>query len=91
MATRPPTNAVPDRVAGHRLRHVCGIGIMISDERGRTIASPFENYTRARRQAGWRDHFRRLAIEESIVLFVIGLPDFTWTGRKAPENRVGEA
>jgi putative Holliday junction resolvase len=48
------------------------IGVAVTDAR-RTMASPVESYTRrdARQDA---DHFRRLALEESLCLFVVGLP-----------------
>ena len=39
----------------------------------RTIASPYENYNRRSPQAD-ADYFRRLAAEEQIVQFVVGLP-----------------
>lgn len=48
------------------------VGIAISDP-GRTIASPYENYTRSGPDAD-RRRFRRLADEEGIRLFVVGLP-----------------
>lgn len=48
------------------------IGVAVSNA-SRTLASPLENYTRrdAERDA---EHFRRLAAEEKIALFVVGLP-----------------
>jgi putative Holliday junction resolvase len=48
------------------------IGIAISNA-GRTIASPYENYTRRGADADAR-RFRRLVDEEGIVEFVVGLP-----------------
>lgn len=48
------------------------IGIAITDQ-GRTLASPYENYTRVSAEADAR-RFRRLAEEEAIRLFVVGLP-----------------
>jgi len=48
------------------------IGIAISDSR-RTIASPLENYNRRDRERD-AEHFRRLARDEQIVQFVVGLP-----------------
>ena len=48
------------------------IGIAVSDSR-RTIASPLENYTRRSKEAD-ADYFRRLASDENIALFVVGLP-----------------
>lgn len=64
----PPQNG---RVAGVDYGTV-RIGIAISDP-DRTIASPLENYTRrGSKQDAVR--FRHLAAEESISLFVVGLP-----------------
>ncbi len=48
------------------------IGIAISDPE-RILASPHENYTR-RGQAADAAHFRALAAEERVALFVVGLP-----------------
>ena len=48
------------------------VGIAISDP-GRTIASPYENYTRSGPDAD-RRRFRRLVDEEDVRLFVVGLP-----------------
>lgn len=48
------------------------IGIAISDAQ-RRIASPYENYTRSGEQADAR-RFQRLAKEEDVKLFVVGLP-----------------
>jgi putative holliday junction resolvase len=48
------------------------IGIAISDP-GRTIASPLENYTRQGREQDAK-RFQRLAVEEKVSLFVVGLP-----------------
>jgi putative holliday junction resolvase len=48
------------------------IGIALSDP-DRTIASPLENYTRRGQQQD-AQRFRRLADEERVVLFVVGLP-----------------
>lgn len=48
------------------------IGIAISDPR-QHFASPLENYTRAG-EAADAGHFQRLAREEEIVGFVVGLP-----------------
>lgn len=68
-----PGQAVPDRgrVAGIDYGTV-RIGIAITDPR-RTIASPYENYTRRDREQDAR-RFRRLVAEEDIKLFVVGLP-----------------
>jgi putative Holliday junction resolvase len=65
--------------AGRAVGRVAGIdygtvrvGIALSDP-GRSIASPYENYTRrgAEQDAA---RFRRLVEEEGITLFVVGLP-----------------
>jgi putative Holliday junction resolvase len=61
----------PGRVAGIDYGHV-RIGIAISDP-DRMLASPLENYTR-RGPAQDAQRFRRLAAEEQVVLFVVGLP-----------------
>jgi len=66
-----PQNASPGRVAGVDYGPV-RIGIALSDP-DRTIASPLENYTR-RGPALDAQRFRRLAAEEQIALFVVGLP-----------------
>jgi putative Holliday junction resolvase len=65
----PPPS--PGRVAGvdyGTLR----IGIAVTDP-DRTIATPYENYTRQGRAAE-AARFRRLVEEERIKLFVVGLP-----------------
>ena len=66
-----PQTAVPGRVAGIDYGDV-RIGIALSDP-DRTIASPLENYTRRGQQQDAL-RFRRLADEERVVLFVVGLP-----------------
>jgi putative Holliday junction resolvase len=48
------------------------VGIALSDPE-RTIASPYENYTR-RGEAQDTKYFRNLAAEERVTLFVVGLP-----------------
>ncbi len=48
------------------------IGIAISDP-GRTLASPMENYTRRGLDQD-AQRFRKLAEEEDVVLWVVGLP-----------------
>jgi putative Holliday junction resolvase len=59
------------RAAGIDYGHV-RIGIAISDP-SRTIASPLENYTRrGLEQDALR--FRKLAADEGVTLFVVGLP-----------------
>ena len=67
-------NVVPSssgRVAGVDYGTV-RIGIAVSNVE-RTIASPLENYTRRGPEQDAR-RFRRLAAEERISLFVVGLP-----------------
>jgi putative Holliday junction resolvase len=64
-------DALPGRVAGIDYGTV-RIGIAISDP-ARTLASPYENYTR-RDRAQETAFFRRLAAEERVALFVVGLP-----------------
>jgi putative holliday junction resolvase len=61
----------PGRVAGIDYGSV-RIGIAISDT-DRRIASPLENYTRRGDEQDAR-RFRRLAAEEGVALFVVGLP-----------------
>jgi putative Holliday junction resolvase len=48
------------------------IGIAVTDS-DRRLASPYENYTRHSQEAD-ANYFRRLAADESIVGFVVGLP-----------------
>jgi len=48
------------------------IGVAISDA-GRTVASPYENYTR-RNEESDAEYFSRLVAEEDVVGFVVGLP-----------------
>ncbi len=61
----------PGRVVGIDFGRV-RIGIAISDP-DRTIASPYENYTRRGPQRD-AQRFRRLAEDERIALWVVGLP-----------------
>ncbi len=63
--------ATPGRIAGIDFGTV-RIGIAISDP-GRTIASPYENYARKSPEQD-AERFRRLAAEEQVTLFVVGLP-----------------
>ena len=63
--------AAVGRVAGIDYGHV-RIGIAISDP-DRTIASPLENYTRRGLEQD-AQRFRRLAAEERVALWVVGLP-----------------
>ncbi|MBN2578040.1 MAG: Holliday junction resolvase RuvX [Pirellulales bacterium] len=67
--TLPPPK--PGRVAGIDFGTV-RIGIAVSDA-GRRIASPLETYRRGGAEQDAR-RFRRLAAEEEITLFVVGLP-----------------
>jgi putative pre-16S rRNA nuclease len=64
-------NRPPGRIAGIDFGTV-RIGIAISDA-NRSIASPYENYTRRGVEAD-RTRFRRLVEEEQIVRLVVGLP-----------------
>jgi putative Holliday junction resolvase len=64
-------SALPGRVAGIDYGTV-RIGIAVSNPE-RTIASPVENYTRRSLEQD-AERFRRLAADERIVLFVVGLP-----------------
>jgi putative Holliday junction resolvase len=76
-----PANS-PGRVAGIDYGTV-RIGIAISDPM-RKIASPMENYTRRNPELD-AQRFKRLAEEEKIVLFVVGLPVFL-DGRESPKS-----
>jgi putative holliday junction resolvase len=67
----PPPGPAAGRIAGIDFGRV-RIGIAISDPQ-RTLASPYENYTR-RGPEGDTRRFRRLVAEEGVVLFVVGLP-----------------
>jgi putative Holliday junction resolvase len=67
-ASQPPQAG---RVAGIDFGTV-RIGIAISDP-GRTIASPYENYTRRGTEQDAR-RLERLVAEEQVSLFVVGLP-----------------
>lgn len=64
-------SALPGRIAAVDYGTV-RIGIAITDP-ARTLASPYENYTRRGQQADLR-YFQRLAKEESVTQFVVGLP-----------------
>ncbi len=66
-----PINPPAGRVAGIDFGTV-RIGVAISDPM-RTIASPLDNYNR-RDERGDAAYFRRLAEEEAIARFVVGLP-----------------
>ncbi|HEY2838777.1 MAG TPA: Holliday junction resolvase RuvX [Pirellulales bacterium] len=69
--TNTSAHAPVGRVAGIDYGTV-RIGIAISDAR-RTLASPLENYTRRSQQLDGA-HLARLAKEEQVSLFVVGLP-----------------
>jgi putative Holliday junction resolvase len=69
MSSTPPP--LPGRIAAIDYGTV-RIGVAVTDP-ARTLASPFENYTR-RGPKQDADFFRRLASEERIRLFVVGLP-----------------
>ena len=64
------------------------IGVAITDP-SRTIASPLENYTRRSEalDAAW---FARLAEEERIAGFVVGLPVFA-SGEESPKSQEARA
>jgi len=71
MPSNPSSSASPGRVAGIDFGTV-RIGIALSDP-GRTIASPYENYTRRGPEQDAR-RFGRLVAEQGVTLFVVGLP-----------------
>jgi putative holliday junction resolvase len=73
----------PGRIAGIDYGTV-RLGIALSDAR-RTLASPYENYTRRSPQVD-ADRLRRLAVEECITLFVVGLPVHL-DGRESQKSR----
>ncbi len=77
------SQGIAGRVAGIDFGTV-RIGIAISDPE-RKIASPYENYTR-RGQSDDARRFRRLVEEESIRLFVVGLPVHL-DGRESEKSR----
>jgi putative Holliday junction resolvase len=83
-------NGPPGRIAGIDFGTV-RIGIAISDA-NRSIASPYENYTR-RGEAADRTRFRRLVEDEQIVHFVVGLPvhlDGRESGKSIEARRFGQ-
>lgn len=59
------------------------IGIALSDSR-RTIASPYENYTRRDAKSDG-ERFRRLVHDEQVQQFVVGLPVHT-SGRESHKS-----
>jgi len=67
----PASPAPRGRIAGIDYGRV-RIGIAITDP-DRTLASPYENYTRRGLEADAR-HFRELVEQDRVVLFVVGLP-----------------
>src|SRR5438270_1214934 len=69
--THPGGQSVPGRLAGIDFGTV-RIGIAVTDPE-RRLASPLENYTR-RGEAADAAFFKRLAAEERIVRFIVGLP-----------------
>lgn len=71
MPTDAPLRSPPGRIAAIDFGTV-RIGIAISDP-GRTVASPYENYTRRGSQQDAK-RFQRLATEENVTRFVVGLP-----------------
>jgi len=73
----------PGRIAGIDYGTV-RLGIALSDAR-RTLASPYENYTRRSTQVD-AERLRRLAVEECITLFVVGLPVHL-DGRESQKSR----
>ena len=83
MTPQPFPSPVPGRIAGIDFGTV-RIGIAISDPQ-RTIASPYENYTRRGADQDAR-RFRRLVEEEAIVRFVVGLPVHL-DGRESEKSR----
>lgn len=68
---RDVASSQPGRIAAIDFGTV-RIGIAISDP-GRTIASPYENYTRRGPQPDAK-RFQRLVAEEKVTQFVVGLP-----------------
>ena len=71
MDVSPPSRQPPGRIAGIDFGTV-RIGIALSDPEG-IIASPIESYTRGNPLQD-AQRFRRLAADERIALFVVGLP-----------------
>jgi putative holliday junction resolvase len=63
--------SIPGRLAGIDYGTV-RIGIAVTDPE-RRLASPLENYTR-RGDAADAAHFKRLAVDERIARFIVGLP-----------------
>jgi putative Holliday junction resolvase len=83
-ATEPDRHpSLPGRLAGIDYGTV-RIGVAVTDPEQR-LASPFENYTR-RGAAADATYFKRLAAEERIVQFVVGLPVHL-DGRESEKSR----
>ncbi|MGA2798155.1 MAG: Holliday junction resolvase RuvX [Thermoguttaceae bacterium] len=72
----------PGRVAGIDYG-IVRVGIALSDP-GRSIASPMESYTRRNAELDGQ-RFKRLAEEEEVTLFVVGLPVFL-DGGESPKS-----
>jgi putative Holliday junction resolvase len=70
-------------VAGIDYGHV-RVGVAITDDR-RTLASPLVNYTRRGKQAD-AQWFRKLAAQERVTRFVVGLPVHL-DGRESAKSR----
>jgi len=90
MASDSSPSVPPGRVAGIDFGTV-RVGIALSDPR-RTIASPYENYTRRGPQQDAR-RFCRLVAEEGVTLFVVGLPvhlDGRESEKSAEARRFGQ-
>jgi putative Holliday junction resolvase len=83
MPEQSSPSPLPGRVAGIDYGSV-RIGIAISDP-GRTIASPYENYTRRGPEQDAR-RMRRLVEEERVKLLVVGLP-IHLDGRESEKSR----
>ncbi|MEN6405981.1 MAG: Holliday junction resolvase RuvX [Thermoguttaceae bacterium] len=83
----PSPTESPGRAAGIDYGHV-RIGIAVSDP-GRTIVSPLENYTR-RGPEHDAERFRRLAAEQQVTLFVVGLP-IHLDGRESEKSQEARA
>ncbi len=83
IPTIPPAAQPLGRIAAIDFGTV-RLGIALSDAR-RTIASPYENYTRRSAPAD-AEYLRRLAKEEGVALFVVGLPIHT-DGRESQKSR----
>jgi putative Holliday junction resolvase len=79
----PSSTSASGRIAGIDFGTV-RLGIALSDAR-RTIASPYENYTRRSPQAD-AERLRLLVAEEQVALFVVGLPVHL-DGRESQKSR----